>query len=176
MPLPSMRYNARTMKQSQLFTKTRKTAPKDEVAKNAELLIRAGYIHKEMAGVYAYLPLGLRVFNNIVRIIREEMNAIGGQELALTALQSPQIWKKSGRWDDEALDVWFKTALKDGSEVGLGVTHEEPLTALMTEYIQSYKDLPRYAYQFLGNKFLFFVPGIYSLGIVPCVAHLYFRI
>ena len=143
-----MRYNVQTMKQSQLFTKTRKTAPKDEVAKNAELLIRAGYIHKEMAGVYAYLPLGLRVFNNIVRIIREEMNAIGGQELALTALQSPQIWKKSGRWDDEALDVWFKTALKDGSEVGLGVTHEEPLTALMTEYIHSYKDLPRYAYQF----------------------------
>ena len=86
------------MRQSHLFTKTRKTAPKDEVAKNAQLLIRAGYIHKEMAGAYAYLPLGLRTFNNIVNIIREEMNAIGGQELTLTALQSPVLWEKSGRW------------------------------------------------------------------------------
>ncbi len=147
-----MRYNVLTtliaMRQSQLFTKTRKSAPKDEVAKNAQLLIRAGYIHKEMAGVYAYLPLGLRTFNNIVQIIREEMSAIGGQELTLTALQSPALWQKSGRWDDDAVDVWFKTKLKDGAEVGLGVTHEEPLTALMTEYVSSYKDLPVYAYQF----------------------------
>ncbi len=136
------------MRQSHLFTKTRKSAPKDEVAKNAQLLIRAGYIHKEMAGAYAYLPLGLRTFNNIVSIIREEMDAIGGQELTLTALQNPTLWERSGRWSDEAIDVWFKTTLKDGAEVGLAVTHEEPLTALMTEYIQSYKDLPKYAYQF----------------------------
>ncbi len=136
------------MKQSELFTKTRKTAPKDEVAKNAQLLIRAGYIHKEMAGVYAYLPLGLRVFEKIVNIIREEMNANGGQEVTLTALQSPSVWKTSGRWDDLAIDVWFKTALKDGAELGLGVTHEEPLTALMSEYVSSYKDLPKYVYQF----------------------------
>ena len=136
------------MRQSQLFTKTRKTAPKDEVAKNAQLLIRAGFIHKEMAGVYSYLPLGLRVFNNIVRVIREEMNAIGGQEITLSALQSPEAWKKTDRWRDGAIDVWFKTALKSGGELGLATTHEEPLTALMTEYIHSYKDLPRYAYQF----------------------------
>lgn len=139
---------ASTMRQSQLFTKTRKEAPKDEVAKNAQLLIRAGFIHKEMAGAYAYLPLGLRVFNNIQTIIREEMNAIGGQEITLTALQSPQLWKKSGRWADDAIDVWFKTSFKDNSEVGLATTHEEPLTALMSEYISSYKDLPRYVYQF----------------------------
>lgn len=136
------------MRQSQLFTKTRKEAPKDEVSKNAQLLIRAGYIHKEMAGVYALLPLGLRVFNNIVEVIREEMNNIGGQEITMTALQDPAPWKASGRWDDQVVDIWFKTALKNGSEVGLGNTHEEPLTALMTEYISSYKDLPAYVYQF----------------------------
>ncbi len=136
------------MRQSDLFTKTRKTAPKDEIAKNAQLLIRAGYIHKEMAGVYSYLPLGLRVLNNIMRVIREEMNAIGGQEITLSALQSPAAWKKTDRWRDDAIDVWFKTELKGGGELGLATTHEEPLTALMTEYINSYKDLPRYAYQF----------------------------
>ncbi len=140
------------MRQSQLFTKTRKLAPKDEVAKNAQLLIRAGYIHKEMAGAYSYLPLGLRVFNNIVQIIREEMNAIGGQEMILTTLQAPDIWKKSDRWRDDAIDVWFKTELKSGGALGLATTHEEPLAALMAEYVQSYKDLPRYVYQF-QNKF-----------------------
>jgi len=136
------------MRQSHLFTKTRKSPPKDEVAKNAELLIRGGYIHKEMAGVYSYLPLGLRVFNKIIQIIREEMNAIGGQEIALSALQSPTVWKESGRWSDEAIDVWFKTELKGGGELGLATTHEEPLTALIAEYVQSYKDLPKYVYQF----------------------------
>ena len=136
------------MRQSQLFTKTRRDAPKDEVAKNAQLLIRGGFIHKEMAGAYSYLPLGLRVFNNIVQIIREEMNAIGGQEIVLTALQSPSVWKKSDRWRDDAIDVWFKTELKGGGELGLATTHEEPLTALMAEYVSSYKDLPRYVYQF----------------------------
>ena len=101
-----------------------------------------------MAGVYSYLPLGLRVFKRIEQIIREEMNAIGGQEMTLTALQSPAAWKKTGRWDDAAIDVWFKTELKGGGELGLGTTHEEPLTELMTEYVESYKDLPKYVYQF----------------------------
>lgn len=136
------------MQQSQLFTKTRKEAPKDEVSKNAQLLIRAGYIHKEMAGVYAMLPLGLRVFNNIVRVIREEMNKIGGQELSMTALQDPSVWKATDRWDDSKVDVWFKTELKSGGEIGLGPTHEEPITALMSEYISSYRDLPKAVYQF----------------------------
>jgi prolyl-tRNA synthetase len=136
------------MLQSLLFTKTRKDAPKDEVSKNADLLIRAGYIHKEMAGVYSYLPLGLRVMNKIVGIIREEMNAIGGQELSLTALQDKNLWEKTNRWSDEVLDVWFKTTLKNGTEVGLGTTHEEELTNLMKDFIHSYRDLPIYAYQF----------------------------
>lgn len=140
------------MRQSKLFTKTRREAPADEVAKNAQFLVRAGYIHKEMAGVYSYLPLGLRTLNKIIGIIREEMNAIGGEEVLLTTLQDPEVWKKSGRWSDEVMDIWFKTHLKNGGELGLGNTHEEALTALMTEHIASYKDLPRYVYQF-QNKF-----------------------
>ena len=136
------------MLQSQLFTKTRKEAPKDEVSKNAELLIRAGYIHKEMAGAYSFLPLGLRTLNKIVQIIREEMNAIGGQELTLTALQDKSLWEKTDRWDDVKVDNWFKTKLKNDTEVGLGITHEEPLTQIMSEYVSSYRDLPIYAFQF----------------------------
>jgi prolyl-tRNA synthetase len=140
------------MRQSQLFTRTRRDAPKDEEAKNAQLLIRAGFVHKEMAGVYTYLPLGLRVLNNIVQIIREEMNAIGGQEMVLTALQDKNLWEKTDRWDDAKVDNWFKTEFKSGGETGLGITHEEPITRIMTEHIASYRDLPVYAYQF-QNKF-----------------------
>ena len=136
------------MRQSRLFTKTRREAPKDEVAKNARLLIRAGFMHKEMAGVYSFLPLGLRVMNKIVGIIREEMNAIGGQEIHMTALQDKKLWETAGRWSDDVLDIWFKTKLKNGTEVGLGITHEEPLTALMKAHIHSYKDLPVAVYQF----------------------------
>lgn len=136
------------MLQSKLFTKTRKEAPADEVSKNAQLLIRAGYVYKEMAGVYAYLPLGLKVFNNIISVIREEMNKVGGQELAMTALQDREVWNKTGRFDDDVVDVWFKTKLKNDTEVGLGFTHEEPMTNMMRNYINSYRDLPISVYQF----------------------------
>jgi prolyl-tRNA synthetase len=142
------------MKMSQLFTKTSKTAPADEQAKNAQLLIKAGFIHKEMAGVYDYLPLGHIVLNKVMQVIREEMNAIGGQELYLSALQPKDNWAKSGRWEDDVVDVWFKTRMHagegyhKGAELGLGNTHEEALTALMRNHIQSYKDLPAYPYQF----------------------------
>lgn len=136
------------MRQSQLFTRTRKEAPKDEVAKNAQLLIRAGYIHKEMAGVYAYLPLGLRVVEKIKQIVREEMNAVGGLELIMTALQRKELWEQTDRWDDKKVDVWFKSELKAGGEVGFGWSHEEPITAMMTQYLESYRDLPAYVYQF----------------------------
>lgn len=135
------------MKQSQLFTKTRKEAPKDEESKNAQLLIRAGYIHKEMAGVYSMLPLGLLVMNKIANIVREEMNAIGGQEVSLSALQDRNLWEKTNRWDDEVVDNWFKTKLKNDNEIGFGFTHEEPITLVMKDHIHSYKDLPRYPYQ-----------------------------
>ncbi|MDB5167983.1 MAG: proS [Candidatus Saccharibacteria bacterium] len=136
------------MRVSQLFTKTSKTAPGDEVSKNAQLLIRAGFIHKEMAGVYDYLPLGKIVLNKVIDVIREEMDAIGGNELSLTALQQKDVWEASGRWDDKVMDVWFKTKLANGSELGLAPTHEEPLTKLMKSFISSYKDLPVYPYQF----------------------------
>lgn len=145
-------YDYWAMKQSELFSKTRKEAPKDEVARNAQLLIRAGYIHKEMAGVYSYLPLGLRVINKIAAIIREEMNAIGGVELFLSALQDKAVWEKSGRWSDEVVDNWFKTKLKNGGEVGLGFTQEEPLANLMRDHIKSFRDLPVYVYQ-IQTKF-----------------------
>lgn len=140
------------MRQSLLFTKTRKDAPKDEVSKNAQLLIRAGYIHKEMAGVYSFLPLGLRVLNKICNIIREEMNAIDGQEIFLTSLQDKSVWESSGRWSDDIVDIWFKTKLKNDTELGLAFTHEEVLTKLMTEYLRSFRDLPVYVYQ-IQNKF-----------------------
>ena len=136
------------MRVTNLFTKTLKNAPSDEVAKNAQLLIRAGFIYKEMAGVYAYLPLGKKVLENIIQIIREEMDGVGGNEISLTALQPSAVWEASGRWDDKVLDVWFKTKLANGSELGLAPTHEEPLTKLMKNYIHSYKDLPIYPYQF----------------------------
>lgn len=136
------------MKATQLFTKTSKTAPADETAKNAQLLIRAGFIDKQMAGVYTYLPLGKLVLENIIQIIREEMNAVGGNEVSLTALQPKDVWEASGRWDDKVMDVWFKTKLANGSELGLAPTHEEPLTQLMKRFISSYKDLPAYPYQF----------------------------
>src|SRR3989344_835811 len=136
------------MKYSQLFGKTNKIMPKNEMAVNAQLLIRAGFIHKDMAGGYSFLPLGLRGLKKIEQIIREEMNVIGGQEVGLASLQDKSLWEKTDRWSDEKVDTWFKTALKNGSELGLGFTHEEPLTALMREHVASYKDLPAYLYQF----------------------------
>lgn len=136
------------MRVSKLFTKTSKTAPADEVAKNAQLLIRAGFVYKEMAGVYAYLPLGLRVVEKIKQVVREEMSAIDSNELVMTALQRKEVWEKTGRWDDETVDVWFKTKLKDDTELGLGWSHEEPIVEMMRQYVQSYKDLPISLYQF----------------------------
>lgn len=136
------------MRQSSLFTKTLKTAPADEVSRNASLLIRAGYVHKEMAGVYSFLTLGLRTLENIIRIIREEMNAAGGNEILMPALQDKQLWQKTDRWDDAKVDNWFKTDFKSGGETGLGITHEEPVTNMMRSHIASYRDLPKSVYQF----------------------------
>ena len=136
------------MKLSQTFAKTTKTAPGDEVSESAKLLIRGGYIFKEMAGVYDYLPLGMRTLDNIMQVIREEMNALGGQEVRMTALQPRDAWEKSGRWDDKVLDVWFKTKLNAGGELGFATTHEEAFTRMLKSYISSYKDLPLYVYQF----------------------------
>ena len=140
------------MRLSQNFTKTSKTAPADEVARNAQLVIRAGYIHKMMAGVYAYLPLGLRVIENIRQIVREEMNAVGGQEVQMTALQPRELWEKTDRWDDNKVDNWFKTTLKNGTELGVGLSHEEPIVDSLIPFVNSYKDLPVSVYQ-IQTKF-----------------------
>ena len=93
------------MKVTNLFTKTSKTHPADETAKNAQLLIQAGFIYKIMAGVYAYTTLGLRVLENIKQIVREEMNAVNGQEIIMSSLQRKETWTATGRWDDAVVDV-----------------------------------------------------------------------
>ena len=136
------------MKLSKSFTKTLRNAPKDETARSAQYLIRAGYVYKEMAGVYDFLPLGLRTLKKIEQIIREEMTNIGAEEVQLSTLQNPELWEKTDRWSDQEVDIWFKTELSAGGELGLAPTHEEPITNLMKTYIKSYKDLPIFAYQF----------------------------
>ncbi|MEI7765455.1 MAG: aminoacyl--tRNA ligase-related protein [bacterium] len=136
------------MKQSKLFTKTKKEAPADEVSKNAEFLIRAGFIYKEMAGVYSYLPLGLRVIKKIESIIREEMNLVGGIEMKTSILQNKEVWEKTNRWSDVEVDIWFKTKLKNDTEIGLSWSNEENFTNILKQYVNSYKDLPIYAYDF----------------------------
>ena len=115
---------------------------------NAKILIRAGYIHKTMAGVYSFLPLGLRSLNKIIEIIREEMDGIGGQEILLNGLQNPEVWERSGRWRGDTDEVWFRTQLRVGGELGLGWTHEEPITELARQHCNSYRDVPFYLYQF----------------------------
>ena len=136
------------MRQSQLFTKTRKEAPTDETSKNAQLLIRAGYIHKELAGVYSILPLGLKVVNKIKKIVSEEMEKLGSVELIMSTMQNKALWETTDRWSDEKVDIWFKSQLKNGNEVGFGWSHEEPITNLMKYHISSYNDLPVYVHQF----------------------------
>jgi len=140
------------MRLSQTFIKTLREAPKDEAAINGALLTRAGYVHKEMAGVYDFLPFGLRVLENIKKIIREELNAIGGEEVLMSALQNPDPWEKTGRFSDQEVDIWFKTELTAGGVLGLAPTHEEPMIEMVKKYVSSYKDLPFAVYQF-QNKF-----------------------
>lgn len=138
------------MRQSQLFTKTRKEAPADEVAKNAKLLIRAGFVDKLQAGVYTYLPLGLRVLKKIENIIREEMNTAGGQEVLMPSLQPKENWLATGRWD--TMDDLYRVSDTSGRENALGPTHEEVVVPLVKQFVSSYRDLPFSAYQF-QNKF-----------------------
>lgn len=140
------------MRLSELFTKTSKTVPSDEQAINAQLLIQAGYIQKEMAGVYSYLPLGKRVLDKISAIIREEMNEIGALEIQMSTLQPKDLWEKTDRWDDKKVDNWFKTKLVSGHELGIGLTHEEPITNSLIPFVNSYRDLPVYVYQ-IQTKF-----------------------
>ncbi len=138
------------MRQSKLFTKTRREAPKDEEAKNAQLLIRAGFVHKEMAGVYSYLTLGQRVLTKIENIVRKEMDTIGGQETRLATLHPAEPWKQTGGWDK--LDVLFKLNSRTEKEYALGQSEEEIVTPIAGEYSLSYRDLPVALYQ-IGQKY-----------------------
>lgn len=133
------------MRQSTLFAKTIKNISEEEKSANAQLLTRAGFIDKLSAGVYTFLPLGLRVLDKIENIIREEINGIGGQEIMMLALHPKSIWERTGRWEN--LDVLFKLKGNDVKEYALGATHEEVIVPLLAKHILSYKDLPAYVYQ-----------------------------
>ena len=135
------------MRLTKLVTRTSKMVPSEEESKNAQLLIRAGYVHKEMSGVYSYLPLGKIVLDNIANIVREEINKTGAFEVQMSSLQSRDLWEKTGRWDDKLVDNWFKTKLANGQELGLGLTHEEPVINSLLPFVSSYKDLPFAVYQ-----------------------------
>jgi prolyl-tRNA synthetase len=135
------------MRVTKLFTTTSKDISSGETSKNAQLLIQAGFVSKEMAGVYAYLPLGKKVLDKITAIVKEEMDSVGGQEIQLTALQPKELWEITDRWSDDEVDVWFKTKLSAGGEIGLGFSHEEPVTAIVKKYVKSYQDLPFSIYQ-----------------------------
>lgn len=134
------------MKQSKLFGKTSRENPADEVSVNAKLLTRGGFVDKLTAGIYSFLPLGLRVIKRIEQIIREEMNAAGGQELCMPALQPRENWERTGRW--KGFDVLFQLKGSGDKEYALGPSHEEVITPLVKKFVSSYRDLPLALYQF----------------------------
>lgn len=133
------------MKQSILFTKIERDLPKDETSYNAQILIKAGFIDKVAAGIYTFLPLGLIVHNKIINIIREEMEAIGGQEILMPGLTPKEIWQTTDRWD--SFDALFRLAGSEEKEYALGATHEEVVVPLSKKHLLSYKELPVYIYQ-----------------------------
>jgi prolyl-tRNA synthetase len=138
------------MKYSKLFGKTSKSIPHDADSANAKFLVQGGFIHRETAGVYTYLPLGLKVLTNIERIIREEMEAIDGQEILMPVLTPKDNWVITNRW--ETLDVLFRLKGAGDKDYALGATHEEIVTPLVKDYVFSYKDLPTMVFQ-IQNKF-----------------------
>lgn len=133
------------MRQSQLFSKTAKNAPHDSDSVNAKLLTQGGFVRQEMAGVYSWLPLGLRVLRKVENIIRDEMTKLGGQEVLLPALQSKEHWDTTDRWD--SMDVLFKIPSQTKKHYALGPTHEEVVTPLVQQFVNSYRDLPLAVYQ-----------------------------
>lgn len=138
------------MKVSNLFTKTLREAPKDAEDKATAYLLRGGFVERLAAGVYTFLPLGFRVLKKIEQLIREEMEALGGEELLMPALHPKENWEKTGRWDSMD-EILYKTKARSG-DFCLGPTHEEVITPIAKKYIQSYKDLPKYVFQ-IQDKF-----------------------
>jgi prolyl-tRNA synthetase len=139
------------MKQSQLFAPTLKEAPKDAEVRSHQVMTRAGMIKQVAAGVYAYLPLGLKVLQSIERIVREEMDALGANELLLPALTPADLWQESGRWDKYGPELMRLKDRKDRDFL-LGPTHEEVITYVVRDYAKSYKKLPIALYQ-IQTKF-----------------------
>lgn len=135
------------MKASKYLLKTEKELPRDADSINASFLVRAGYVQKQMAGVYALLPLGLRVYRKIENIIREEMDAVGGQEVLMNVLQPKELWQETGKWEG-IKDIMYRV----GEDVGLAPSHEEQVTDIIRKKVSSYKDLPLSIYQ-IGVKF-----------------------
>ena len=133
------------MLQSKLFTKIERNAPKDEATVNAQLLTRAGFVSKLMAGVYNYQPLGLRVLRKIENIVREEMDAVGGEEVSMAMLHPKSIWKTTGGWDK--IDILFKLKSRTEKDYALGQSEEEVVTPLVMKYVTTYRDLPKSVYQ-----------------------------
>lgn len=138
------------MRLSNLFTKTCKSVPHDADSVNAKYLVQGGFVHQEMAGVYSWLPLGLRVMRKVEAIIREEMDGLGAQEILMSSLQPKENWLQTDRWD--AMDVLFKIPSQTKKEYALGPTHEEIVTPLVKAFVSSYKSLPVAVYQ-IQTKF-----------------------
>ncbi|MFH1826837.1 MAG: aminoacyl--tRNA ligase-related protein [bacterium] len=138
------------MRYSQLFGKTTKNIPKDEISLNAKLLIQAGYIDKLMSGSYTLLPLGRLVELKLEKIVREEINKIDGEEVLMPLLHPKNIWNETGRWD-KAKDIMYQFE-KNDKEYALSFTHEEIVLDLIRKHIQSYKDFPVKIYHF-STKF-----------------------
>lgn len=138
------------MRQSQLFNRVTREVDKTEPSKNAQLLTRAGYIHKLMSGAYSYSPLGFKVLSNIENLIRNYMNKLGAQEVLMPVLQPKEIWDKTGRWDK--IDVMYKMKGSNDRELALSPTNEEVATPFITDFVKSYRDLPLAIYQ-IQSKF-----------------------
>ncbi len=133
------------MRQSKIFTQVQKSFPGDEEAQGIKFLVRAGFVNKEAAGIYSFLPLGLRVLKNIEKVIREEMNRVGGQEILMPILHPRENWEITGRWND--FDALYKVKSREGKEMALGPTHEEIIFPIIKKMVSSYRDLPIYVYQ-----------------------------
>jgi len=134
------------MKYSKLLIPTLKEDPSESEAISHKLMVRAGYVRQLAAGLYIYLPLGWRVIEKINRIIREEMDAIGGQELSMPVLHPAEIWQETGRWYDIGNEM-FRLKDRSGRDMCLGMTHEEIMAWLASKEIRSYRDLPQIWYQ-----------------------------
>ena len=141
----------RPVRLSQAFVPTLKEAPADAQVASHKLLVRAGFIRQLGAGIYDYLPLAKRTLSKIEAIVREEMDAIGGQEFFLPALHPAEIWKESGRWEVMG-DNMFRLKDRKGGDYGLGMTHEEIFTAIARDELRSYRQLPQVWYQ-IQTKF-----------------------